>query len=282
MAGRLLILGFLLVGAFVPRGHAEALISPKQFTALFAEAARKSMPDAKVKITGELTLRVDFPSGRYATTSLGNAYTAYEREPDRRDAIIAQYVEHILKNMGDDALKIDAARVIPVIRTRRFPPIVEAERDPAKGRVVFERFGADLVIIYAEDRPQDLRYFSTELFEETGIDRKQLRALAIENLRRIVGDIEYKDYGGTYVLIADGANEVSLLLLPEVWTKQNLKVDGDYVVALPTRDILVVTGSNDVRALRQVRRLAEEGFQKGPYSVSPKLYRFRDGRLTQF
>jgi uncharacterized protein YtpQ (UPF0354 family) len=84
------------------------------------------------------------------------------------------------------------------------------------------------------------------------------------------------------MLIADGANEASLLLLPELWTMRKLKVDGDFVVALPTRDVLVVTGSNDADAIRRVRALAQKGFAEGPYSISPKLYRFRDGKLNEF
>lgn len=258
-------------------------MSRDRFTALYAEAARRAMPSATVRITGPLSLRIDHPNGRYATPHLGNAYAAYMQEPDRRDEIIAAHVDGSLKNLADDDLKIDPARIIPVIRSRTFTPVGEAEKDPAASdTVVFERLGPDLAIVYAEDRPNDLRFFTAKYFAKMSIERPRLRALAIENLRRIVGDIEFRDYGGTYMITADGANEVSLILLPELWTKEKMKVLGDFVVALPTRDLLVVTGSNDAGALRRVRALAKEAFAKGPYSVSPRLYLFRDGQLTAF
>ncbi len=282
MAGRLILAAFLLLGALVAQARAETPLSHDRFTALYAEAARRAMPSATVRITGPLSLRIDHPNGRYATPHLGNAYAAYVQEPDRRDEIITLYVDSSLRLLVDD-LKIDPARIIPVIRSRTFTPVVEAEKRPAASDVVlFEPLGPDLAIVYAEDWPSDLRFFTAKLFQAASIERARLRALAIENLRRIVGDVEFRDYDGTYVLTADGANEVGLILLPELWTKQKMKVDGDFVVALPTRDLLVVTGSNDARALRRVRALAEDAFAKGPYSVSPKLYRFRDGNLTAF
>lgn len=258
-------------------------MSHDRFTALYAEAARKAMPSATVRITGPLSLRVDFPNGRYATPYLDNAYAAYVQEPDRRDEIIDLYIARAVKHLADDDLKIDPARIIPVIRSRTFTAVGEAEKEPAASDVVvFDRLGPDLAIVYAEDRPNDLRFFTAKYFKTTSIERVRLRALAIENLRRIVGDVEFRNYGGTYMITADGANEVSLILLPELWTKQRMQVDGDFVVALPTRDLLVVTGSNDARALRRVRALAKDAYAKGPYSVSPRLYLFRDGKLTAY
>ncbi len=282
MAGRFLVSALMLLGVLIARAQAEAPMSHDRFTALFAEAARKAIPSAKVRITGPLSVRVDFPDGKYAMSYLGNAYAAYAQEPDRRNEIIALHVNRALKNVGDD-VKIDPARIIPVVRSRALIPVVEAEKEPAASDVVlFDRLGPDLAIIYAEDRPKDLRLFTARHFRETAIERTRLRALAIENLRRIIGDIEYKDYGGTYMLIADGANEASLLLLPELWTRQRLKVDGEFVVAVPTRDVLVVTGSNDSDGIRRIRALAEKAFADGPYSISPKLYRFREGKMSGF
>lgn len=275
--GAVTILVFLATSS----AGAEAPVTRARFTELYAEAVRNALPSARVRIVGELELRVEFPNGRTATSYLDNAYTAYEQDPGSRDRIIARYVERAVKNLAEVETKIDPARVIPVIRGRQFAPITEAERNPASpSAVVFDHFSEDLVIIYGEDRSQDLRYFTGKLFAEIGIARGRLREVAVTNLRRIIGEIEYKDYGGTYMLLADGANEASLLLLPEIWTKQKLRVDGDFVVAIPTRDVLVVTGSNDADAIERVRALARESFANGPYSISPKLYRFRDGKLT--
>lgn len=262
---------------------AEAPMSAEQFTRHCAQAARRALPDAKVEIAGELELRVALPDGRTVTPHFGNAYAAYRQDPDRRDEIIALYVGRALKNVADDELKIDPARVIPVVRSRNSAMIAEAERNPASpNAVVYEHFGADLFIILGENRPQDFRFFTARMFRESGLDRDAVRAQAIGNLRRIIGTIEYKDYGGTYVLIADEANEASLLLLPEIWTRQKLKVDGDFVVAIPTRDLLVVTGSNDAAAIDRVRALAQKAFEDGPYLISPKLYRYRDGKVSEF
>ena len=280
---RLLIVLFISASAGLSGARAEAPMSAARFTQLCAEAARKALPSAKVEITGELALRVAFPNGRHATPYLDNAFAAYRQNPERRDDIIAFYINRALKNLADDDLTIDLARVIPIVRGRDSMMVVEAEKDPVSPHaVVSEHFGADLVIIYGENRPQDLRFFTAGLFKKTGFARSALRTLAIGNLRRMIGTIEYRDYGGAYMLIADGANEASLLLLPEIWSKQKLKVDGDFIVAIPTRDLLVVTGSNDADAIGRVRALAQKAFADGPYSISAKLYRYRDGKLAEF
>jgi uncharacterized protein YtpQ (UPF0354 family) len=283
MIARLLLFLILCATAVSPCVRAEELVSPARFTALYAAAARKALPSAKVETTGELALRITFPDGRYATPHLGNAYAAYEQEPGRRDEIIALYVERAVKNLAQIEERIDATLVIPVVRSRSWTPITEAQKDPASVNAVpFESLGSDLVVVYGEDRPEVLRFPTVKYFAEAGLARGALRTLAVTNLRRIIGPIEYKDYGGTYTLIADGTNEASLLLLPEIWTKHTLKVKGDFIVALPTRDLLIVTGSDDVDAISRVRALATKAFQDGPYSISPKLYRYRDGRISDY
>lgn len=257
--------------------------SRARFTDIYAEAARQAMQAVKVQTIGELEVRVQFPDGRTATFYLDNAYEMYLQAPERRDAIIAFYVERGLKDATDDDRKIDATRVIPIIRGRASIMIAHAERNPkSPDAVLFEHLGADLFIIYGENLQQALSFFSARHFEKSGIPRSEVRALAIVNFRRSIGTIEYRDYGGVYMLVADGANEVSLLMLPEVWTKRNMNVDGDFVVAIPTRDLLVVTGSIDADGVRRVRARAARGYADGPYSISPRLYRFRDGKLTAF
>lgn len=262
---------------------AEVPESRARFTDLYAEAVRRVMPAAKVQTIGELEVRVQIPDGGTATYYLDNAYDMYRKAPERRDAIIAYYIERGLKNVTDVDPKIDAARVIPIVRSRASIMIAHAEKNPkSPDAVLFEHLGADLFIIYGENLQRALSFFSVQHFEKTGIPRNELRARAVANFRRIIGTIEYREYGGTYMLVADGANEASLLMLPEVWTKRNINVDGDFVVAIPTRDLLVVTGSNDADGVQRVRALAEKGFSEGPYAISPRLYRFRDGKLTAF
>ncbi len=50
---------------------------------------------------------------------------------------------------------------------------------------VIEELNEDLVIVYAEDTPQNIRYFGPRDLQEAGVQKDKLRALAVENLRRI-------------------------------------------------------------------------------------------------
>ena len=55
---------------------------------------------------------------------------------------------------------------------------------------------------------------------------------------------------------AGGNYEASLLLIDDIWSSGQVKVNGDIVVAIPTRDVLLVTGSRNRSGLKRVRELA--------------------------
>ena len=52
------------------------------------------------------------------------------------------------------------------------------------------------------------------------------------------------------MLKAGGDYEASLLLFDDIWRDGQVKVDGDIVVAVPAKDVLLVTGSNNLKASR--------------------------------
>lgn len=81
------------------------------------------------------------------------------------------------------------------------------------------------------------------------------------------------DAGGTY--------EASLLLADELWSGDQFKVDGDIVVAVPARDVLVVTGSHNRTAIARLRTLAAE-LATGPYALTAVLYAWRGGKFVKF
>ena len=77
--------------------------------------------------------------------------------------------------------------------------------------------------------------------------------------------------GGTY--------EASLLLFDSIWTDGQVKVNGDIVVAVPTRDVLLVTGSKNRKGLAALRKIATKFAAEGSDPISDKLFVYRDGRF---
>jgi uncharacterized protein YtpQ (UPF0354 family) len=85
-----------------------------------------------------------------------------------------------------------------------------------------------------------------------------------------------------FLVAAGGDYEASLLLLDDVWSGGQIKVNGDIVVAIPARDVLLVTGSRDRTGVRKVRELATKLVAEGPYGLTDALFVYRNGRFTKF
>ena len=58
--------------------------------------------------------------------------------------------------------------------------------------------------------------------------------------------------------------------------------DGDYVVAVPARDLLMITGSNNQAGIAQLRALARQAVQQGAYTIVDTLFVFRNGNFERF
>jgi uncharacterized protein YtpQ (UPF0354 family) len=181
---------------------------------------------------------------------------------------------------------LDASRIIPVIKDR---PWLEETRKALISRGaekvpenVYEDLNDDLIILYAEDSPKNIRYFSPEDLEKAGLDRGGLRKLACENLQRLIPKIERHGANGLYMIAAGGDYEASLLLFDGMWNSFQKEVKGDVVVAIPTRDVLIVTGSQDLEGIQRMKHIIQDASAKGSYLLTKKMFVYRGGRFEEF
>lgn len=72
-----------------------------------------------------------------------------------------------------------------------------------------------------------------------------------------------------------------MLLLDDIWTGKNLAVKGDIVVSIPSRDMLLVTGSEDARGIEKVRQIAKRTFDEEPYRLTTTLFVYQGGKFTE-
>ena len=78
--------------------------------------------------------------------------------------------------------------------------------------------------------------------------------------------------GGIYGFTLDGTYEASLVLLDKIWSKDNFPVDGDFIMAIPARDLLYITGSNNKDAIKKLRDMLSEQFGIFDHQISDKLF----------
>jgi uncharacterized protein YtpQ (UPF0354 family) len=241
------------------------------------------MPSANVAVNGDLQFVVRFPNGTSATSDLAKAYVSYQREPQHLDDIVQAQVSALMEAGGDanGLPKLDRTRIVPVIQDRqRFDAMQRRGREQTPPLdLVAEPLNGELVVVYAENRLGALRILSSR--DDVG-DRARLREAALTNLSRILPKIEIRPGAdGVLLVSAGGEFDASLLLADNLWTGGQIKVDGDIVVAVPAKDVLIVTGSHNAAGLARLRAAAAK-FAFGPNGLTSALFAYRDGKFVRF
>lgn len=261
--------------------------SAGEFTTDFATALRKVKPDFKVEIEENLKLQVQ-AGGQTNTAFLNNAFTEYQNNPANKDAIIQRYISTVIETADRSARPkaLERETIVPIIKDRAWLEDVTKSL-PKKGSqkpldLVTEDLNADLMILYASDAANSIRYLNASDLKEAHVEKSELRKLACENLLRILPKINVKGGNGIYMLKAGGTYEASLLLIDSVLKSPEIEVKGERVVAVPARDVLFVTGSEDLENLANIRKLVQDATKRGMYTLTPKLFVYRNGALEEF
>jgi uncharacterized protein YtpQ (UPF0354 family) len=264
----------------------SGIITPQQFTQEFADALRKSSAGLKVEVVRDLELKVTPPGGRDFGAFLSNAYDMYKQKPKTKAEVIQRFIAGTLEAAGGLPKGVDRTRIVPIIKDRNWP--VEARQEMVRrgkevNDFVYEDFNSDLVIVYAQDSPKNISYLTPKDLEKARIGRGELKAIACENLKRLLPKIERRGGEGLYMVTAGGDYEASLLVLDPIWTDGQMRVRGDFVVAVPTRDLLLVTGTEEPQGIQKVRQLAREALAREfSYRLTPKLFVYREGKFEPF
>jgi hypothetical protein len=252
------------------------ILDPKAFTERVAQALGKVERSASVAVAGDLRLTVRRADGTTNEINLGNVYGEYRGQPERLDDLVGRFAD---AGRNPIPARLQLARVVPMIKDRGWLAATAALLRSRGREPLFEPLNQELIIAYVEDSSTRVRYLDTG--DAVG-DRRALRARATANLKRILPKIEMRPSAEGWAMItAGGTYEPSLLLVDEMWSSGQIKVDGELVVAVPARDALLVTGSNNRQGLQAMRAMAGK-LATGPYRLTPAFFVYRDGRFAVF
>lgn len=267
-----------------PAQAADAPAS-RAFTDAYVAALRAAQPTFKVEIVKPLEVRVTMADGVVSTAYLDNAYQAVQRDPASQAEVIARHVG-MMANLDDTGTGIEVKNIVPVIKDRAWVSETQAARPPSANGVpfkyVYDDFNHDLVIVYAEDQPTTTNYFDAQELEKAGVDRNGLRSLAVANLLRILPDLKREEIDGVSMLSAGGDYDASLLLVDEIWSGDMLKVDGEIVVAVPARNVLLFVPAADEARVKELKALVRRVFAEYSYTLTDQLFIYRKGRFQRY
>lgn len=263
--------------------HAAPL-SSGQFTQAFAKALQSAQPTLSVVVKGDLELLLKELDGKESTAFLNNAYTQYLRDPKEIDEVLRVYITSFLETRTKPDT-IDRTRIVPIIKDRAWLAEIRESVKQRNGEEisenVYDELNEELLVIYAEDSTHNINYFSSKELDKLEVSRGQLRTLAIANLRKLIPEPEIKHGALVSMITAGGDYEASLLLFDDLWASLP-KTDGEIVVAIPARDLLVFTGSQNIQGLVKLREFATRFARESAYPLTDTLFVYRSGRFVRF
>lgn len=267
--------------------NAIAQVSPGEFTDRFVQALESSDPGVTTDVSEPLKLTAANAAGQEVIVYLDNAYDLYVQDTDQLDSILERYVASLAETMAaSEAPPLSVADIVPVVKDSAWLAEVmaaaSADMDTEPAEYYQASFVEGLSIIYAEDTPTNIRYIEKASIADIGVDIASIPATAIVNLLTKLPDITVEGGDGLYMIIADGNYEASLLLVDEIWSSENFDVAGDIVVAVPARDVLLVSGTENGEQLEQLIAIAKQVYSESPYNLTPNLYVRQDGRWRLF
>ncbi|MBA2661156.1 MAG: DUF1444 family protein [Bradymonadaceae bacterium] len=144
--------------------------------------------------------------------------------------------------------------------------------------IVHEVLCADHLIYYAFDTPDSFQYMQHADLSALGMEAGDLRAFAVENLRRKLPNFELHGEAPLLMLDAGGNFEASLLLLDSLWDQIGELLEGELAVATPARDLVFVTGTEELGGLQALRNMVDDMFVGASYPISDQILRREAGR----
>jgi hypothetical protein len=150
--------------------------------------------------------------------------------------------------------------------------------------IVFRDLKNGLFVCYVVDTGDEFEFVQQRHLTEDGIDDNRLHSIGIANLGDLVAEqglsLVPHPEGILFGVLFGGNFEASLILLDFLWEDAFREfVSGDYVIAVPGRDILAFCDASSAEGLQELREAIELRKEAdATHLISDDLYVRRDGK----
>ena len=251
------------------------------FTEHVAALLRKEVGVDAVMIADPLTIKIGS-----LQADLTRIFGSCKAKPGRCSDVLDEYVKAIARVATNSATPpsevygsahpcslppgVSASRIIPVVRGTKS---VEREFPSSPRTAVTLRINDELTIVFAEDTPGGISYFLVPASEVPCWRNSDTLSRSLENLPRALGRLRIVEVEPTLYLVAVGGNyEASLILLGSSLRRFAPGAAGDLVVGIPNRDVFLITGNQNFRAVTSLRTQVKRHFSTLDRPISDKLF----------
>ena len=256
------------------------LLSKDEFSSLYISELRQRFPNGEYKVTNELEISGWFNDNEVHHV-LVNAFKEYKNAPEELDEIIKDYISSAIALYANETEKVDRNGIVPLIKPTSYINAIKNNGNGTdeKSEFVWEKYNKELIILYVEDLQECMSYLYVHDLINLEIDRESLRSYATKNLRKRLPAIKELIKENIYHITIDGSYEASLILFDEIWQSYQSRFEGDVVIAIPNRDLLLITDSNNLSSMEKLREMVDLNYQRGSYPISNKLYTRKNNRF---
>jgi len=172
--------------------------------------------------------------------------------------------------------------LVPRIKHLAFGRALRSQGIPADQMPVIEPLAGELEVTYAFDLPDQFRMASPAALRQAGVEPRQVRAVASENLRRRLGPVQVYSRGGVDLVVTGEDLEACLLLVEPFWSETQARLGPEFAVCVPRRDRLLISHGLDAEALDATSVAAREfhAERNDAHALSLQLMVRRDGGWT--
>ena len=159
----------------------------------------------------------------------------------------------------------------------------ERNANPGESTSHTEPLAADLVVTYAFDRPGMFQMASVAGIADLGISPEEIRGIALANLKRQLPQIGVDDSGLVRRIVTGENLEACTLLATQFWDNIAAETEGEVVVAVPSRDVVLFTSSQSVDGISALLQLSAEVLQEETtHGLTDRLLVWRGGQWNEF
>ena len=214
---------------------------------------------------------------------LDNAFKAWSRAKTAdKDHQIDVAIGFLFEPRRDATLAEAKAHLLPAIRNRA--DLTNLWLAPGNGSVrgayagALHPFCRDLVVTLVVDGQSSISYVTRSKLEDWGTSFDDALTVAIENLRSISPCKFEKEPGGYWISSYGDHQDAARLLLPHLF--EQLDLLGEPVTVALDRATLLVTGSDDHAAVRNMSTFCENNFGKTDRPLACLPLALRHGQWT--
>ena len=283
---KVLVIGILMTGC---HPHKQ-VITLKEFTQEYKDSLSVRYPTIQFSLIDDTTISSKGIKNDWRIYS-HNAYLAYLSDTALLSEILSSYTSGMGESFDNERTSrhIDKDKILPIIKPVRYLDDVRKEEEKFESKShndtldpVCEVYNQQLLIFYVEDQKNSMRFIRYKDLNDISLCKDSLSLIAIQNLNKSLTNIQGKGGNGLFMVTAGGNYEASLILLKDIFVKTNFPVKGDFIIAIPNRDLFFITGSKEDDGIKKLRDLISSSYYSGDHPISEDLFRWNGNRFEKY